>query len=160
MATAIVMLLRGREVTEAQRGVTRVADGLREQSVTPEKLDHRRARRLLAELEQVANGFDTLSADELEAAARRAAAWAEAASTPSSELTAAVALRSAANDLRRHVLDGNEAHRASARRHLARARRALEGDTATTSMQGVKDRVENLQESQREQYQQLDEALQ
>lgn len=159
IAMAVVMLLREREVKEAEKSVSHIADGLRETGVTPRKLDQREARHLLRRLQRMVDGHTTVSAVELESAAARAASWAEAALTPSPELTAAVALRAAANDLRSFVLLDESQYRRSAAHHLARARSALEGETPTSSMQGMRDRMENVEESQREKLQQLNEAL-
>lgn len=160
IAAALVLMLRGREAAEAQRSVNRITGEIHEAGVEGAPFDEAAARQMLERLEDMARGRGELSQEDLEAVAREAAAWAEGAPTPSAELTVSVALRKAAGELRQFLLDGNDWHLRTARRELSRARRALAGETAQGGVQGVRDRLQNLQESERERLQELDKALQ
>ena len=89
-----------------------------------------------------------------------AAAWADAAPSPSAELRAAVAIRSAAGDLRSYATRGSQMSLASAKRNLDTARAALAGEpTGTAPTDAVRDRLENLQRGQQERYQDVEEEL-
>ncbi len=160
IAAAVVFMLRSREAVEAERSVNRITAQVHEEGVEGAAFDRRAAEDTVARLETMARDRGDLTNAELEDVTRRAAQWAEGAPTPSAELTAAVAIRRAAGELRQLLLDHNDMHRRTARRELARARQALGGDTARGSVQGVQDRLQNLQESEREHLQDLDKALQ
>ncbi len=160
MALAIVLLLRSHEVTRNEEAVVRVSGRIHEAGVEGETFDRTEASRAIETLVAVARGERDATPDELAAIADQAARWAEGAPTPSAELTAAVAIRAAADELRQYRLTGGESHRTTARRKLLEAREALEGErTGGGSVQGVRDRLENLQQSEREHLQDLDEAL-
>jgi len=162
LALAIVLLLRSHEAARSEEAVVRVSGRLREAGVDGEAFDREAASRAVTTLTAVARGERDATADELAAIAARAARWAEGAPTPSAELTAAVAIRTAADELRQFALNGGETHRSAARRQLMRARDALAGGGSTRgggSVQGVRDRLQNLQQSEREHIQELDEAL-
>ncbi len=160
IAAAVVLMLRSREAVETEQSVTRIAGEVHEAGVEGAAFDRAEARRVLERLDSMARGRGELSQEELEEITLRAAAWAEGAPTPSAELTASVALRRAAGELRQYLLDGTDWHLRTARRELSTARRALEGETAQGGVQGVRDRLQNLQESERERLQELDRALQ
>ncbi len=162
LALAVVLLLRSHEVVRSEEAVVRVSDQLREEGIDAEAFDREAASHAVTTLAAVARGEREAAADELAAIAARAARWAEGAPTPSAELTAAVAIRTAADELRQFALSGGEAHRAAARRQLMRARDALAGGESARgggSVQGVRDRLQNLQQSEREHLQELNEAL-
>jgi len=163
MALAVVLLLRSHEAARSEEAVVRVSGRLHEEGVEATPFDRRDASRTITELAAVARGERDATAEELSAIARRAASWAEGARTPSRELTASVAIRTAADELRQYLLTGGEPHRSAARRELIRAREALSGgeggETSGGSVQGVRDRLQNLQQSEREHIQELDEAL-
>ncbi len=160
IAAAVVLMLRSREAVEAERSVNRITAGVHEEGVKGVEFDRQAAEDVMARLETMAKDQGDLTAAELEEVTRQAAQWAEGAPTPSAELTAAVGIRSAAGELRQLLLDGDGMHRRSARRYLARARRALSGDTARGGVQGVQDRLQNLQQSEKEHLQDLNQALQ
>ena len=163
LALAVVMLLRSQEVTRSEAAVTRAATAIREEGVASEAFDRAAASRAVTDLAAVARGEREADPGELAAIAARAARWAQGAPTPSAELTAAVAIRTAADELRQFALHGGDAHRSAARRALMRARDALAGGGSAGgggSVQGVRDRLQNLEQSEREHLQDLDEALQ
>ncbi len=160
IAAALVLMLRGREAVEAQRSVNRITGDIHEAGVQAAPFDEEEARRVMERLQDMARGRGELSQEELDGIVRRTASWAEGAPTPSAELTVAVALRKAAGELRQFLLDSNDWHLRTARREIARARRALAGETAQGGVEGLRDRLQNLQESERERLQELDKALQ
>ena len=164
IAAAVVLLLRGQEAQRTGHAAVRAADTVREAGVEAAPFDRDAARRAIHELAAMARGEGDLPAETLARIAATAAAWAEGAPTPSAELTAAVAIRKAADELRQYRLDGDAIHRRAARRALLEASEALDrgaepGGAGGGSVRGVRDRLENLQQSERERLQELDEAL-
>ncbi len=73
-----------------------------------------------------------------------------------------MALRGAASELRGYALDEDAGHLARARQELDRARAGLAGEPAsgTAATDAVRQQLDNLQRSQQEQRQRLDEELQ
>jgi hypothetical protein len=93
--------------------------------------------------------------EELAAAATTAAGWVAATAPGSNENHAAVKLRSAADELALAGAASDDRHRVTARRHLDDARAALAGvpPRELDAIRGVRDQLENLQNSRREQAQ-------
>ncbi len=161
LAAAIVIYLQSRSAHEDVRAVRTIATDLRESGVEAAPLDRGAAAAAIRELRAMVDGPETIadSRARLREIAAAAAAWAQAAS--GSDLDAAVAIRSAADELWSYALYGGGVRLATARRQLEAARRALGGEPRSETATGaVRDRLENLQRSQEESLHQLDEALQ
>jgi len=125
-------------------------------------LDRAAASRALRSMGDLVDRPDEIAAqkDDLETISRSAASWADAAASASPELTAAVGIRGAADELLAYATYGGDLHLTRARQQLAAARRALAGGVAPRdNVQGVRDRINNLQRSEEEKLRQLDDAL-
>lgn len=175
IAAAIVIFLQSKDTKASLDAVNSVAVDLREAGVSGSSLDRAAARRTLAALDQLQAAPDTIAdhLDDLKTIAATAASWADAAPTPSNELTAAVAVRTAADELRQYGLQPSPAHLIAARREIERARGALVAQAAApgkgagesisvpsaNSVQGVRDRMKNLQQSERERIQDVQQQI-
>jgi len=92
--------------------------------------------------------------------ATEAASWAEVAPAPSVELRVAVALRSAAGELRAYSLRQEDRHLRAAEKQLDTAEAALDGEPVHNNpTDALRDQLENLQRSHQEQQLEVDEAL-
>ena len=167
MAVGVMLYLNSRDAVSSLDAVATVASDLREEGVAGQALDRDLAHQMVDVMEDLLAAPDTISdhVEELKTFAASAASWADAAPSPSSDLHAAVSLRQAAGELRAYALDPTVAHLMRARNHLESARTALYGE-GTGSGPGpglatgaIRDRLENLQQSQQEQQQELDEAI-
>jgi hypothetical protein len=106
------------------------------------------------------------SVDELKTFASTAASWA-AGSQPGPELHTSVLVRRAAGELRAYALGPSQRHLTRARQCLDAARSALAGeggggvggDGPGLAVGALKDQLDNLEQSQREQRQELEESL-
>jgi hypothetical protein len=163
-----MLYLTGRDATSSLDAIAIVATDLREQGVTGKTLDRNLAFQLVAAMDNLVTSPETIPEhiDELKTFAVTAAAWADAAPSPSAELRAAVALRRAAGELRTQALTPSTVHLMRARRYLGVATDALESDANGVGGPGpglatdaVRDRLENLQQSQRERYLEVDEEI-
>jgi hypothetical protein len=163
-----MLYLTGRDATSSLDAIATVATDLREQGVEGRTLDRDLAVQLIAAMDDLVTSPETIPEhiDDLKIIAATSAAWADAAPSPSAELRAAVALRRAAGELRTQALTPSTVHLMRARRYLGVATDALEfcADGAGGSGHGlatdaVRDRLENLQQSQRERYLEVDEEL-
>ncbi len=173
LAAAIVIFLQSRDTKASLDAVNSVAVDLREAGVSGTSLDRAAAGRALDALDQLQAAPDTIAdhLDDLRTIAETAARWADAAPTPSQDLTAAVALRVAADELRQYGLEPAPAHLIGARREIARAREALVSGAAGpggasdgsmpagSSVQGVRDRLKNLQQGERERIQDVQQQI-
>ena len=161
IALAIVMLLRIQEVKHVDEGVRNMAPNLVEAGIEGVVMSHREARQVIAELETLC-GMPSQISDQvprLREVAAKAAAWAAGAPTPSPELTAAVAIRKAAAALRDYALRPSEERIRHARGELRAAEAALSGEQAPArSTDALQDRLQNLEQAQRERLQELEEA--
>jgi hypothetical protein len=162
LAAGVVLYLQTRDARSSLDAVDEVATSLRESGVSGKDLDRKAATRMLETLERLtsdpAGAADHV--DELRVFGETAAAWARNAPSPSTDLHLAVALRSAASDLRSWALNHRQYDLESATSALARARAVIEGRAPEgDSMQGMRDQLENLQRSEQEQRQQVDEEL-
>ena len=144
-----------------------VASTLRESDVDASTLDRRTAAEIISAMGVLQAEPETISdhLPELKVFAATAASWAEAAATPSAELHVAVAIRRAAGELRAYAVTPSDVYLLRARRLLAAARSTLEGggggpgDGPGLTVGAVRDRIENLQQSERERLQEVDEEL-
>jgi len=164
IAAAIVLYLQTERATTGLEAVEQVAVQLREPGVVGVAFDHDGAARMVDALQMLLEAPDRIGdhVDDLRTFGETAAAWARQAPAPSPELRAAVALRGAAAELRGYAVDGDAGQLTRAQRELDRARGALAGEPAsgTAATEAVRDQLDNLQRSQQEQLQRLDEELQ
>lgn len=168
IAVGFVLYLTARDTTSSLDAVATVAADLREEGVTGRALDRDLARQMIDAMDDLVTAPDTIPehVDDLKTFAATAAAWADAASSPSTELHIAVALRKTAGELRSQALSPSTAHLMRARRYLRAARDALDfgvtgqgGAGPGLATDAVRDRLENLEQSHQEQYQELEEEL-
>lgn len=163
VAAAVLFYLHGKSAQEDLHAVSSISTKLREGGVEAHALDPAEARSFVRRLESMIAAPDTIedSRDALRMIAARAASWAAAAPSPSPELHAAVALRSAADELRTYGVRGGEGRLDEARRQVEAARRALSGEAPVERpTDALRDRLQNLQRGQQERLRQLDEAMQ
>ena len=168
IAVGYMLYLMGRDATSSLDAVAAIATDLREEGVTGRALDHDLALQMIEAMESLLASPETIPdhIDDLKTFAATAAAWADAASSPSSELRAAVALRRAAGELRSHAITPSTVHLLRASRYLGVALDAIQYSTAGPGGPGpglatdaVRDRLQNLQQSHQERFQELDEEL-
>jgi hypothetical protein len=162
LALAASLFLRSESTQSSFEAVTSIATDLREGGVVGQSFDPRDARRMVDLLTRLIVSPDQIAdrTDDLRSIAETAASWADAAPSPSTELTVAVSLRAAAGELRTYALRPAAAHLEAAERSLDRARSALAGPSPPNDPTGaVRERLENLQRSQQERQLEFDEEL-
>ncbi len=168
IAVGYMLFLTGRDATSSLNAVAVVATDLREAGVTGRALDRDLALQMIDAMDGLLNAPDTIPdhIEDLKTFSATAAAWADAAPSPSSELRAAVAIRKAAGELRAQATRPSTTHLMRARRYLDVASDAIRfaatgpgGPGPGLATDAVRDRLENLQQSQQERYQELDEEL-
>ena len=165
IAAGFVLYLTSRDATESLDAVATVSADLREEGVAGRPLDRAAAEKMMTAMEALLAAPETISGhvDDLKSFAATAAAWAQAAASPSPELKAAVALRSAAGELREYAVRPTSTPLTRARHYLDGARAALSGEAVGEgpglATDAVRDRLQNLQRSQQEQQQELAEEL-
>ena len=162
LAVGAVLFLQREDATSSLDAVVAVATDLREEGAVGRRFDPDLAARLVASLQELADRPERIAAhrDELKTIAATAAAWADAAPSPSPELTCAAALRGAAGDLRSYALRPSPGALVAAGSQLERARRALSGEPpAGSAVDAVRDRLGNLQSGQQERLQEIEEQL-
>ncbi len=168
LAAGFALYLTGRDAGSSIDAVTAVADELREEGVVGEALDSDTARHMVTVMEDLVEFPDSISdhVADLRIMADTAASWAAAAPPASRELHIAVSLRSAAGDLRDYALRPSQSILMRADRRLEQAQNSLDGGlegdgTAEPQLvtDGLRDQLQNLEQAQREQQQQFDEAL-
>jgi len=168
LAVGYMLYLTGRDATSSLDAVALVATDLREQGVTARALDRDLALQMVDAMDHLVATPDTIRdhIEDLKTFAATAAAWADAAPSPSSELRAAVAIRKAAGELRTQATRPSTVHLMRASRYLDVASDAIRFDVAGPGGSGpglatdaVRDRLDNLQQSHQERYQELDEEL-
>jgi hypothetical protein len=168
IAVGYLLYLNARDATSSLDAVATVATDLREEGVTGRDLDRDLARQMINAMDSLLVAPDTIRdhVDDLKTFAATAASWADGAPSPSTNLRVAVALRKTAGELRSHAVAPSTVHLMRARRYLRTAEDALDS-TATgigsagpgLATDGVRDRLENLEQSHQEHYQELDEEL-
>lgn len=170
LSMAVVVYLQSRDVTAKQEAVTMMASQLREEGVQATRFDTDRAREVILVLERLAADPEAVPnhVEDLKTIAETAAGWAAGAASPSPELHASVAVRKAAGDLRSYAVSPSERKLETARYELRRAREALaapagggDGSSAPSGLvtEGVRDRLQNLEEAQKERALEVDEEL-
>lgn len=169
LSMAVVVFLQSRDVTATREAVTIMATELKEEGVEGRRFDRDRAFELIAALDGLAADPDAIAnhTEDLRTIGETASRWAAGAASPSPELHASVALRTAAGELRGYAVRPSTAALDTARRKLAEARDALtapigsSGTAATTGLatEGVRDRMQNLEAAQKERALELEEEL-
>ena len=169
LAMAAVVFLQTRSVSTSQEALSVMATDLREEGVDGAAFDAERARRIIAELERLIADPDAIPnhVEDLKTIADTAGRWAAGAASPSPELHVAVALRTAAGELRKYGVTPSTSSLDRARRELERARDALvvrvsgDGTTAPSGLvtEGVRDRLHNLEAAQKERELEVEEEL-
>jgi hypothetical protein len=161
-AAAAMMYLQQQDATTSLQAVADVAANLREQGVYGTSLDREMASQMLGSMRALVNAPDQLTGhtEDLRTVAQTASEWARSAPAPSAELRAAVALRSAAGELRSYALEPSDRYLGNATRHLDDAEAALAGEETRNDPTGaVRDQIENLQRSHQEKLQEVQEEL-
>jgi hypothetical protein len=168
LAVGFMLYLGGRDATSSLDAMATVANGLRETGVSAHTLDRGVALQMVTAMEDLLAVPNTIDehVEDLTVVATTAASWAADAPVPSPELRVAVALRSAAGALRAQALSPSPVNLMRARRHLSAARAVLESGVDRVGAPGpglatdaIRDQLENLEQSQQERYQELDEEL-
>ena len=169
LSMAVVVFLQSRDVTAKREALTVIATELREEGVEGTRFDHERAFELISVLEGLADDPEAIPnhIEDLKTISSIAASWAAGAASPSPELHASVALRTAAGELRSYAVRPTSTGLDKARRKLVEARHALtttvagDGTTAPSGLvtEGVRDRLQNLENSQKERMLEIEEEL-
>lgn len=166
LAAGFTLYLTSRDATSSIDAVATMAGQLREQGVDGQALDRETAQHMVTAMEGLVADPDSIAdhVDDLRVMVETAASWAAASPPASRDLHAAVSLRSAAGDLRAYALRPSQPLLTRAAGRLDRARRSLDeqGEEATEPhlvTDGLRDQLQNLEQAQREQQQQVDEAL-
>ncbi len=151
LALVIVLLLSTSRTRHAVEDVRVGAAALREDAA-PRPWDERAAGAMLDRL-TARLGDPEPAREELAADAAIAAGWVAATAPGSNPNHAAVKLRGAADELAQASPALDDRHRTTARRYLDEARSALAGapPNELDAIRGVRDQLENLQNSRREQ---------
>lgn len=168
IAGAVAMYLMQLDVTSTSKAVSEVASELRERGVEGAEFDRHAARTMIEAMELLVASPELIPAarDDLRTFTETAASWA-AASSPGAELHAAVMLRRAAGELREHALRPSDRHLLRASRCLDAGRALLDGGSAGSGFGGgpgaavgaIRDQLDNLEQSHREQRQEVEEGL-
>ena len=168
MAIGVMLYLGGRDATSSLDAIAVVSTDLREEGVEGRALNRDLALQMIGAMDVLVSSPETIPehVEDFKIFAATAASWADDAPSPSAELRAAVALRRAAGELRAQALSPSTVHLMRARRYLGVANDALtyagtggNGPGPGLAVDGVRDRLENLQQSQQERYQEIDEEL-
>jgi hypothetical protein len=168
ISMAVVVFLQSRDVSSKLDAVAVISSELREEGVESANFDRSRALEVISILDGLISDPESIShhTDDLKTIAATAASWAAGASSPSVELHASVAIRTAAGELRAYGIRPHRRHLNTAKRELAEARDILTTTHSTRESapsglvtDGVKDRLHNLENSQRERIQELEEEL-
>ena len=168
IAVGYMLYLTAKDTTSSLDAIAVVATDLREQGIEGQALDRDLAYQMVAAMEDLLAATDTIPqhVEDLKTFAATAAKWADAAPSPSAELRAAVALRRAAGELRTQAMSPSTVHLMRARRYLGVAVDALEyarsgagGPGPGLATDAVRDRIDNLEQSHKERYLEVDEEL-
>ncbi len=169
ISMAVVVFLQSRDVTAKREALAIIATELQEEGVDGRRFDRARALELITELEGLAADPDTIAShiDDLKIISETAAGWAAGAASPSPELHASVALRSAAGELRRLCRatesNGVGQGRLQTLPGASRPHTTTPGDGTTApsglATEGVQDRLRNLEAAQKERALEVEEEL-
>jgi hypothetical protein len=162
LVAAAMMYLQQKDATTSLQAVAAAADDLRERGIEGDPFDHDLASEMVSSLRALLDSPQDLTGrtEELRTVAAAAASWAEAAPAPSLELRVAVALRSAAGELRAYSLRPADRHLKAAELQLDSAAAALAGEPVHNNpTDALRDQLDNLQRSHQEQQLEVDEAL-
>ncbi len=168
LAVGYMLYLTAKDTTSSLDAIAVVATDLREQGIEGQALDRDLAHQMVAAMEDLLAATDTIPqhVEDLKTFAATAAEWADAAPSPSAELRAAVALRRAAGELRTQATSPSTVHLMRARRYLGVAVDALEyagsgagGPGPGLATDAVRDRIDNLEQSHKERYLEVEEEL-
>jgi hypothetical protein len=169
ISMAVVVFLQSRDISSKQDALAIIATELREEGVDGVAFDRQRATEIIGLLERLIAEPDQIDGrtDDLKTISATAAGWAAGASSPSAELEVSVALRKAAGELRTYAVRPSATSLDRARYQLGRARTALSsepggaGTTETSGLvtDGVRDRIQNLEMSQKEKALELEEEI-
>jgi hypothetical protein len=152
-----IVLLLSTTSTRRTLDVARVAVPALRDDAPPRNWDERAALTLIERLETLL-AEPAPPAAELAGAAATAAGWAAGTAPGSRENHVAVMLRSAAGELSLASAALDDRHRTTARRHLDDAAAALAGAAPREAapIRGIRDQLENLQSSRREQAREIE----
>jgi len=169
ISMAVVVFLQSRDVTAKREALAVIATELREEGVGGIRFDRLRAFELIRVLEGLAADPEAIPnhINDLKTISETAAGWAAGAASPSPELHASVALRAAAGELRGYAVRPTATGLDKARHKLDQARLALtttaggDGTTAPSGLitEGLRDRLQNLEASQKERVLEIEEDL-
>jgi len=160
IAVVIVMILKVKEVEHVRDDVARMVPYLEEEGVEGRTMRHRDALDRIREMEDLCSTPSRIasSVSRLREVAEEAAGWAAGSPAPSVELTASVALRAAVVALRDYAVRPSDRTLARAKSELLDAKSALEGfEPTTTTTDALRDRLKNIEYSQRERLQEIEE---
>lgn len=159
VAMVIALTLSSRQAERTLRDASRPIGSLKE-NVAPVAFDSAAALALADRLEALADEAD-LPAGELHEAALTAASWAAGSEPGSGPYRAAVKLRGAADNLiASSGSGGDDPRRGAARRLVREAREAMTSQLAQPGgpTGAIRDQLENLQYSHREQLEEAERA--
>lgn len=169
ISMAVVVILQSRDVTAKREALTMIATELREEGVEATRFNTERALELIAVLEGLAGDPDAIEnhIEDLKTISSTAAGWAAGAASPSPELHASVALRTAAGALRDYSVRPSTSALRKAQHELTKARHALttagsgDGTIAPSGLvtEGVQDQINNLEAAQKERMLEIEEEL-
>ncbi len=169
ISMAVVVILQSRDLTAKRDALAVIGSELREEGVEGSRFDRKRALELIAVLEGLAADPDSIPnhLEDLKTISSTAASWSAGAASPSPELHASVAIRTAAGELRGHAVRPSPTILRKAQYELERARHALtvaaggEGTTAPSGLvtEGVQDRINNLEAAQKEKMLEIEEEI-
>lgn len=169
LSMAVVVILQSRDISSKQEALAIMATELHEEGVEGVPFDRAKATEIIVFLEGLIVDPESISrrTEELKTIAATAAGWAAGAASPSTELHVSVAIRTAAGELRSYAVRPAATALSRARHQLDLARQALvsTGGGAGTEIpsgmitDGMKDRLHNIEASQRERMLEVEEEL-
>jgi hypothetical protein len=169
ISMAVVVFLQSRDVTAKRDALAVIATELREEGVERSSFDRERAFELITLLEGLSADPDSIPnhLEDLKTISSTAASWAAGAASPSPELHASVAIRTATGELRGYAVRPSPATLRKAQYELDKALHALtitaggEGTTAPSGLvtEGVQDQINNLEAAQKEKLLEIEEEI-
>ena len=160
MTAAIMLFLQAEDAEKSIDAVNAVANNLHESGIEGKSADRDAAKRMISAMEALVESPGSIedNMEGLREIAAIAASWAKAAPSPSAELHMAVGIRGAANELRAYGSRPSDSSLQRARNELAKARDGLMGRAgASGPADGIADRLQNLDQSHKEMYQDIEE---